>query len=75
MEAYKKLNNNSGVTHFEIGEGSIKILFNNRSLYLYTDEITGKQHVDKMKVLARQGAGLSTYISKHVKEKYAAKLK
>lgn len=75
MEAYKKLNNNSGVTHYEIGDTSIKILFNNGSRYLYTNEVTGKQHVDKMKVLARKGAGLSTYISQHVKEKYAVKLK
>lgn len=75
MDVYKQLSGKSGVSHFEVGDDYIKILFNNGALYLYTNKITGERHVGQMKILAREGRGLSTYISQHVKEKYAAKLK
>jgi hypothetical protein len=74
MIVYKRLSGSSGVTHYEIGDDYIKVLFRTGSLYLYTDTVTGIHHVAQMKLLARQGIGLSTYISQHVKDKYATKL-
>lgn len=74
MTPYRKLSGNSGVTHYELASDSIKIKFNNGSVYLYTHAITGEGHISKMKQLATSGKGLSTYISQHVKDRYALKL-
>jgi len=74
MKAYGHRGDHSGVTHYESGEDYIKILFNNGAIYLYTNAITGKKHIIQMKKLAEEGRGLSTYVSQHVKDKYATKL-
>jgi len=42
-------------------------------VYLYTNAVTGERHVAEMKKLAAKGKGLSTYISQHVKDRYAEK--
>lgn len=75
MTPYKKLSGNSGVTHYEAANDSIKIKFNNGSVYLYTNAVTGEDHIWKMKQLAASGKGLSTYVSQYVKDKYALKLR
>jgi hypothetical protein len=74
MERYKNLGGNSGVVAYELGDNSIKIQFRNGSLYLYDDQSTGKD-IEHMKKLAISGQGLSSFISRNVKERYAAKLK
>jgi len=66
MEVYKNKNGDSGITHFELGEDHIQIKFQGKPWrYLYSDELNGKSHIEKMKVLARAGKGLGTYISQH----------
>lgn len=75
MKKYKDITSTSGVTAYETGEESITVEFNHDAIYLYTYESAGKRRIEKMKRLANEGKGLSTYISKAVKEKYEQKLK
>lgn len=73
MERYKNLHGNSGVEAYEIRPHSIVVRFKDKWNYLYNDEKLGAEIIDKMKQLALQGAGLSTYISTNVKDNYAQK--
>jgi hypothetical protein len=74
MERYKNLNGNSGIMSYDIGRDSIIVMFRGGHTYLYNYVVTGKVHIEKMKKLARKGIGLSTYISRHVKDRYAEQL-
>lgn len=73
MEPYKNLSGDSGVTHYAIGLGSISVRFRDGTTYLYDAARPGVEHVERMQALARAGRGLSTYISKHVRDAYARK--
>jgi hypothetical protein len=74
MERYKNLRRESGVVAYEIGRGSITVKFINGEKYLYTDKSAGAQNIALMQKLAKDGAGLSTFISQHVHDRYARKL-
>lgn len=74
MEAYKNLKGDSGISRYQIGDDFIIIEFGAGHLYLYNYTSTGKAKIERMKVLAKKGKGLSTYISRHVKDHYAEKL-
>lgn len=67
MTSYKNLNGNSGVTAYQIQEEGIYVRFQNDVTYYYSYAAPGKEHVEKMKELAEQGKGLSTYISQKVR--------
>lgn len=75
MKPYKNLSGNSGVTAYEIGEDYIKVKFRDGDVYLYNYSVTGKFNVERMKKLAEEGKGLSTFISRYVKDDYASKFK
>jgi hypothetical protein len=75
MERYKNLSGNSGVARFGIGPDSIAVEFNGGDTYLYDHEVPGKVHVERMKRLAKEGAGLSGYIAKHVRERYSRQIR
>lgn len=75
MRKYMDITGNSGVTAYSIDTESISVEFNNDAIYLYTYESAGKRTIEKMKKLATEGKGLSTYISQHVKEKFETQLK
>lgn len=75
MIQYKNIEGSSGVTAYEAGDDHIKVEFNNSAIYLYTYASAGKRSIEKMKKLAADGKGLSTYISQAVKEKYEKQLK
>jgi hypothetical protein len=64
----------SGIAAYEIGPGWIKIRFTDGGTYLYDDSAPGAVHVREMQRLAQSGEGLNTYINKHVRENYAARL-
>ena len=71
MQKYENKNGNSGVKCFEISETFISVQFVSKSkIYKYSYSSAGKLHIEKMKELALNGKGLSSYISKHVKYKY-----
>lgn len=74
MKPYRNISTNSGVIAYSIGRNSITIQFIDGATYLYTYQSAGKEHVQHMKKAAEAGKGLSTYISQHVKDKYAEKL-
>jgi hypothetical protein len=73
MTLYKNRAGDSGVTAYETGKDFIVIKFIDGTNYLYTNAATGESHIEQMKKLAAQGKGLSTYISQHVKDRYARK--
>jgi hypothetical protein len=75
MAKYKNLGGNSGVSSYEIGTDSIKVTFNDGSVYLYNNAVTGKQNIDRMKSLAETGSGLNSFIMTHVRKLYASKLR
>ena len=74
LQHYKNHGSNSGVTAYEIGDDYIKVEFADGPLYLYTYTSTGMREVEQMKKLAMDGKGLSTFISRHVRN-YAARLR
>lgn len=72
LENYLDLDNDSNVTHFEIGDTYIRVKFNGATkIYTYSYfGKAGKYHVENMKHLARSGDGLNSYINLNVKFKY-----
>ena len=72
MKKYLNLTGNSGVTAYQSGRGFIKVIFGETE-YRYTLASAGKEAINTMKKLAAAGRGLSTYISRHVKERYETK--
>jgi hypothetical protein len=74
MPRYRNLNGNSGVTGYEAGPGFILVRFRKEGRYLYNYEKPGRSTVEKMKRLAADGRGLSTFISRQVRENYAKRL-
>ena len=71
MEKYRNSNGNSGVSAFEIGDDYIVVKFKATiKPYKYSYKKAGKHHVEKMKLLAKSGSGLNSYINSYVKFKY-----
>lgn len=71
MHRYKNLNNDSGITDYEIGDDFIRVRFEGPSQYLYTFTTPGRTEVEDMKKLAQNGRGLATYINQFVRARYA----
>jgi len=74
MKKYYDITGTSGVTSYETDDESITVEFNHEAVYRYTYASAGKPAIEKMKRLAAEGKGLSTYISTSVREKYESKL-
>lgn len=71
MEKYLNRNGNSPITHFEIFEGKITVWFGSTAgSYTYSYKKAGKANVEQMKVLARNGVGLCSFINRTVKKLY-----
>jgi hypothetical protein len=75
MEAYGNLGGNSGVKAYEIRDGEIEVEFVNGRAYLYNDAHTGPARIRTMQRLARAGRGLSTCISREIRDAYARRLR
>lgn len=66
MQSYKsKSGETSGVTGYEIGKNYINVQFTDGSVYQYSYVTAGTTTVETMKELAREGKGLSTFITQH----------
>jgi hypothetical protein len=64
MKIYR--NKLSGISHYHIGDDFIEIKFKTKAhIYRYTNKLNGKDHIEKMKILAKEGSGLATYINQH----------
>ena len=74
MQHYRDLSGESGVVAYDIGDGAITVKFRDGERYLYTAESAGAENIATMQELARAGSGLSTFISRHVRDGYARKL-
>ena len=74
MPPYGNRNGESGVRYYELGEQSITVTFSGGDTYLYTYRSAGRQNVETIKKLAQAGEGLSTFISRKVKDKFDRKL-
>lgn len=71
MQHYSNLGGNSNVISYEIGDAYIDVLFKGTPrIYTYSYESAGIENVEYMKVLARQGYGLNSFINRHVKYNY-----
>ena len=74
MSTYANLGGNSGIVSYETGSDSITVTFQGGATYLYNYAATGKDNVEQMKLLAKAGQGLNSFISINVKKNYAKKL-
>lgn len=74
MQRYGNLSGNSGVLAYRTRPHGIEIQFEDGGVYLYTYRSAGRDNIEHMKVLARAGKGLSTFVVRNVREKYAAKM-
>ena len=73
VKRYKRLHGESGVVAFESGKNFIRVKFTDGEVYTYTHKSAGKDAIDAMKKLADEGRGLSSYISRFVKDKFYSK--
>ena len=70
FEQYGNRATNSGVSRYAIAPDAIHVQFHGGRIYVYSNGMPGPEHVERMKRLARQGFGLSTYISQQVQHHY-----
>lgn len=73
MKPYRRLAGESGVLAYELAPDAIMVKFVDGHVYTYTYAVTGQHEVERMKTLAGEGRGLSTYISQHVRDRYASR--
>lgn len=59
-----------GVFAFEIQPDAIEVEFTSGWIYRFSYEKTGAPRVEQMKKLAEAGTGLSTFINRHVRNRY-----
>ena len=73
MQPYGDHTRQHGVVAFETGPQWLDVEFTSGWIYRFTYERPGQLRVERMKQLAQSGRGLSTFISKYVKNRYASK--
>ena len=73
MRQYGANHKKHGVQAFEIGPDSIDIEFSSGWIYRFSYQKPGQPRVEKMKALAESGHGLSTFINKHVKNRFESR--
>lgn len=74
MQRYRNLSGNSGVVAYTLHDDAIDVRFREGGVYRYDASAPGIGHVTRMRELALAGRGLATYINRHVRDDYAAKL-
>lgn len=73
MQRYGNLSERSGVLAYELGPDCIRVKFVDGWVYEYGEPEIGAETLADMVQLAREGRGLSTFISRHVRERYRRK--
>lgn len=73
MERYRNIDGDSGVSAYEIGMDFIHVQFSTGATYLYTYSSAGLENIEQMKILARKGDGLNSFIRTTVRKLYARK--
>lgn len=69
---YRDVSGHSGVVAYSLLPDAIAVEFAQGGVYLYSYDCPGRLHVARMKVLACNGQGLSSYISRHIRNRFAA---
>lgn len=64
----------TGVRAFAELPDAIALQFSDGRVYVYDGDTPGRLHVRAMQRLARAGKGLTTYVNRFVRERYAQKL-
>lgn len=75
MVRYENLSGDSGVVAYEPGQGSIVIEFRDGWKYEYDEDSAGVEAIATMLRLAREGRGLSAFVSRSARERYARKFR
>ena len=73
MHPYGDHTRQHGAIAYEIGPESIEVEFTSGWIYRFSYENPGALRVDRMKELAVSGRGLSTFISKHLKNRFESR--
>jgi hypothetical protein len=74
FEKYKDLSGGAGITGYRFLDKGIILQFKYKDLYLYDDIRPGEHHVQQMKILAKKGKELTTYVNKYIRDNYREKL-
>ncbi len=69
---YLDVSRHSGVVAYALLPDAIAVEFVQGGVYVYSHDCPGRLHVSRMKVLAGKGQGLSSYISRHIRNRFAA---
>ena len=70
MQPYLNLSGNSAVVSYEIEPTRIRVMFKGGRVYSYSYTSAGADKVERMKSLARSGAGLSAFITRNARYDY-----
>ncbi len=73
MERYRNLGGDSGVVGFECGVDFVRVQFSDGAVYVYTSQSAGEANIECMVQLARDGAGLNSFINRVVRNRYASR--
>ncbi|MCE7032319.1 hypothetical protein LY625_06740 [Lysobacter sp. GX 14042] len=74
LQPYANRSGDSGVTRYAVVGEAIVVGFEGGDCYLYDGVRPGPDEVRHMRELAVAGSGLSSYISRHVRGRYRARL-
>jgi hypothetical protein len=66
MEPYKNLSGEEPISAFAIESSHIDVQYKDKAVYRYSHITPGREHVERMKDLARRGQGLGPYISANI---------
>ena len=70
MEQYLNLGGNSNVKAYSIGQEYIDVVLGRGARYRYSYRSAGIDKVEQMKMLAKKGVGLNSYIMRYAKMDY-----
>ena len=73
MQQYGGHSRKHGVRAFEIQADAIDVEFTSGWVYHFTYQKPGQPRVERMKQLAESGHGLSTFINKHVRNRFESR--
>ena len=73
MRPYGGQGKSRGVVAYDLGPDSIDVEFTSGWVYRFSYQKPGPLRVERMKTLAESGHGLSTFISKHVKNRFESR--
>lgn len=68
---YFNASGESSITHYEIHENGISIWFkHSENPYIYPIDLIGEAHFEALKIRAKVGFGLNSYIMRQLKGKH-----